>query len=275
MPLINKILFPVDFSESCLGAARYVEAFAGRFEAEILLLHVVGMGEGGLALAEERLPMRKAQLDAFLADELKYFTTERQCVTGDAPAPVIVDVALRWKADLVMIPTRGFSAFSRLLLGSVTAEILEDLDCPVWTSVHSEAAPPLEQIHCRKILCAVDLSENGESVLKWATSLAAEYEAALGIVHATAEMPPAVISVGLEEELNLSVAERARKEIESLQASAGSAARVFINTGDPATVIAGAARDFDADLLVMGRHQSGPLDAYAILRHSPCPVIGI
>ena len=281
MPLINKILFPVDFSDSCIGAARYVEALAGRFEARIMLLNVVGMGEGGLTLAEERLPGRKAQLDAFLADELKYFTTERVCVTGDEPAPVIVDAALSWGADLVMLPTHGLGAFRRLLLGSVTAKILHDLDCPVWTSVHSDAALPLEQIHCRRILCAVDLSARSQSVLKWASSLAAEYEAALGIVHAAAEMPLAYLSVGLEDQLVQSVFEQAKKEIESLQATAGTAARVFIDSGDPAKVIAGAANDYNADLLVIGRHDGSGLagylhqNAYAILRDSPCPVISI
>ncbi len=44
MPNIKKILFPVDFSDSCYSAVRYVEFFAGQFEAEIMLLHVVGMG---------------------------------------------------------------------------------------------------------------------------------------------------------------------------------------------------------------------------------------
>src|ERR1700733_3047813 len=98
VPLINKILFPVDFSPGCRSAARYVEAFAGRFEAEIMLLHVVGMGEHNLA--EQLLPLRQAQLDAYLADELKYFATERICVIGDDPASEIVAAALRWQPDL-------------------------------------------------------------------------------------------------------------------------------------------------------------------------------
>jgi nucleotide-binding universal stress UspA family protein len=164
MPLIKKILFPVDFSDSCLGAARYVEAFAGRFEAEIKLLHVVGMGEH--TLAEELLPGRRRQLDAFLADELKYFSTERVCVTGDA-ASEIVDAARRWSPDLVMMPTHRLGSFRRLLIGSVTAKVLHDLDCPVWTSAHVETAPPLEQIHCRRVLCAVDLAEGSRSLLEW------------------------------------------------------------------------------------------------------------
>lgn len=33
--------FPRDFSERCRGAAAYVEALVGRFDAELILLHVI------------------------------------------------------------------------------------------------------------------------------------------------------------------------------------------------------------------------------------------
>ena len=90
MPSIKKILFPVNFSEPCTGAARYVKAIAGRFEAEVMLLHVAE--DGTNSLAEELKPSRQTQLDAFLADELKYFTTHRVCVLGH-PAAQITEIA--------------------------------------------------------------------------------------------------------------------------------------------------------------------------------------
>ena len=37
----KRILFPVDFSERCTDAARMVETFAGHFQAELTLLHVL------------------------------------------------------------------------------------------------------------------------------------------------------------------------------------------------------------------------------------------
>jgi len=275
MALIKKILFPVDFSPACFSVARYVEAFAGRFEAEIQLLHVVGMGDGGLTLASEQLPQRQAQLNAFLADELKYFTTARVCVIGDEAAPEIAAAAQRWHPDLVMMPTRGLGTFQRLLLGSVTAKILDDLDCPVWTNVHSDVVLPLEDIHCRRILCGLDLADRSQYVLEWAAALAAEYEADLGIVHATSAMPATVVSVDLEKELGRSVFQQVEMEIASLQKAAGTAAPVFVQSGDPPRIVTSAAGDFDADLLIVGRHESGRQDAYAILRDSPCPVISI
>lgn len=278
MPSIKKILFPVDFSESCLAAARYVEAFAGRFEAEVMLFHTVHMGEH--SLAEELQPHRQAQLDAFLADEFKYFETQRICVTGE-PATEILEAALHWRPDLVMMPTHGLGAFRRLLLGSVTAKALHDLDCPVWTSAHMVAPPPLEAIHFRRILCALDLTERSGCVLDWATWLAAQCKADLGIIHASAELPSEYYGWDLEKEFVESVAAEAKGKIEKLQTAAGSTAQVFVTPGYPSTVVAGAVRNFDADLLVMGRHSGGGIggylrhNAYAILRDSPCPVVSI
>lgn len=278
MPGIKKILFPVDFSESCLGAARYVEFLAGQFEAEIMLLHVVGMGEHNLA--EELLPGRQVQLDALLADELKYFTTHRICVTGDAPE-AITETAQSWNPDLVMMPTHGLGFFRRHLLGSTTAKVLHDLQCPVWTSVHAETPPRLEDIHCRRVLCAVDLTESSGSVVEWAAWLAGEYQAELGIVHATAaiEVAPSIAHLG--EEFRRYVATRASKEVDALQARIGRQSAAFIRPGDPVRVISATVKEFDADLLVMGRHgDSGVVgallqNAFAILRESPCPVVSV
>jgi len=278
MPQIKKILFPVDFSESSRGTARYVEAFAGQFEAEILLLHVVEMGEH--TLPSELLPGRQAKLDAYLKDELKYFSTKRLCVPGD-PSSEIVKAAEVWHPDIVMMPSHGLGIFRRLLLGSVTAKVLHDLDCPVWTSTHSETAPPLEGIHCRRILCALDLGDRSQSVLEWAAWLAREYRASLGIVHATAELPPTAYGWNLEEDYERSVSEQAKKRIDMLQTAAGTTGQIFIKYGGAAKVVAEAANEYAADLLLIGRHDgsgiSGYLhpNAYNILRDSPCPAISI
>lgn len=279
MRQIKKILFPVDFSDSCLGAARHVEALAGRFEAEIMLLHAVGIGEH--TLARERNPATNAQLDAFLATELKYFTTHRVCVTADDPARAIAEAGQSWDPDLVMMPTHGLGFFRRHLLGSVTTKTLHDVTCPVWTSVHAEFAPPLEEIHCRRILCSVDLRECSRSILEWAAWLAGEYQAILGIVHATAGADALDAGWQLRDELARYILEQAKIRINALQMDAGTSAEVFIDAGKPGTVVPRAAGQFNADLLVIGRHRSAGLvgdlfqNALAILGGSPCPVISI
>jgi nucleotide-binding universal stress UspA family protein len=87
MPAIKKILFPVDFSDSSACAARYVEVLAGQSEAEVMLLHVVNMGEH--TPAEELLPARRELLEKLHVDELKYWTGQRLCVPGDAAEQIV------------------------------------------------------------------------------------------------------------------------------------------------------------------------------------------
>ena len=267
----------MDFSASCLGAARYVEFFAGRFQAEVTLLHVVEMGEHNLA--GDLLPGRQSQLDTFLAGEFKYFTTKRLCVPGD-PAAEIVELARTLNPDLIMLPTHGMGPFRRLLLGSVTAKVLHDWQGPVWTGLHAETAPSLEKIHGRRILCAVDLAERSESVLNYAAWLARESQAELGIVHATSALPSAYSGLSMYEDMLQSMLDHARQSVEALQTVSGSSARVFVKPGSPSAVVAGVATEFGADLLVMGRHGGGfsgflRQTAYSILRDSVCPVITI
>src|SRR5579859_3720635 len=109
MPIIKKILFPVDFSQRSIGAAHYVESLAGRFEAEIMLLHVVDAATHG-SIAQELQPSLQEQLKAFLADDLRQFVTRRVCTIGD-PAEEIVNMVQSWAPDLVMMPSYGIGFY--------------------------------------------------------------------------------------------------------------------------------------------------------------------
>jgi len=277
MPRITRILFPVDFSDSCRGAARYVEVFAGRFDAEVTFIHSVAMGER--VLAEELLPGRAEQLEKYLAEDFKHFNVRRVCRIGE-PVETIVEEASTWQPDLVMMPTHGVGYFRRHLLGSVTAKLLHDLTCPVWTSVHAEAAPRLEDIHCRRVLCAVDLGDTSEAVLKWAAWLAGRFDAKLALAHAASDISGSVEAWPVADELRRAVMETTKKRLAQLQAAAGSNAELFVESGVPSTVISESAKRFGADLIVIGRHSGAGLAklfnaAYSIFTDSPCPVISV
>ena len=60
---------------------------------------------------------------------------EAMCRMGD-PAKKIICFARETEIDLIMMPTRGGGTFRRFLLGSVTAKVLDDATCPVWTDAH-------------------------------------------------------------------------------------------------------------------------------------------
>jgi nucleotide-binding universal stress UspA family protein len=286
----KKILFPVDFSDRCSGAAHFVEALVGRFDAELTLLHVVepvdylygSLEFGGTSLNDyhaERINQCRRQLDEYLMKELEPFQVRRLLAEGD-PAHKIAEISQQEGIDLVMMPSHGFGPFRRFIIGSVTAKALHDLECSVWTGVHMEAAPPLEQIGCRSVLCAADLGPQSERALKYAGQVAEEYGAELRLVHATpvCESRPGKY---MDSEFYASLVGKAREELQHLIDRAGVTAEICIDGGDPAEIVHQVAAKFKADLVVIGRGSAaggfGRLrtHAYAIIRRSPCPVISV
>jgi nucleotide-binding universal stress UspA family protein len=292
-PKISKILLPVEFSERCHGAARYAEALTSHFQAELVLLHAVPppysvyVGAGEVAayssvadLGAERLAQGKTELDAFMSDAPPNLRICRMVLEGD-PAHSIVEYAHAGKVDLIVMPTHGYGPFRRFLLGSVTAKVLHDVDCPVWTGPHLEKAPSWTSIAPHRVACAVDLGIQSLPVLRWGAAMAQEFGAHLLILHA---IPAATANVGgfyFDPEWRLQWEKDVRERISQLQDELKVQGELHIETGDVPAAVSDAARHLRADLLVIGRsHGSGPLgrlraNAYAILRDSPCPVVSI
>ncbi len=297
MPYFKRILFPVDFSERCRGAAHYAMALAGRFGSELILFHVVETpiarpGEldfGAMAFEtdlEGRVEYCRQLLDSFLEQAqpaepaARYLNIEKRIDQGDA-ARAIIRLAAETRVDLIMMPTHGYGAFRRFVLGSVTAKVLHDADCPVWTGVHLESAPPLEAIAFRRILCAIDLSEANERPLQAASELCGEYGAELMVVHAVPGMeaiPERAMDKELQSHLKIDARDRIQRCLAALDVVAS---KVCVESGEVAQVVKTAAAAHRADLVVIGRGVHTGLagrlrtHSYAIIRESPCPVLSI
>ena len=278
MPVVKKILFPVDFSKHCIGAARYVRAFASRFGAEIMLLHVVDTGDH--YYPEVSQPHLERDLNAFRIKEFHDFQAFGNCIIGETET-TIIETARSWRSDLIMMPTHGLGRYRRFLLGSITAKVLHDAECPVWTDVHSQEAPTPARIACKKVLCALDLGDRSRAVLEWAGWLAREHEADLRIVHAAPDVEAAPLRKYLDREFAASGAAETRTRIAELQGMAGTSANVDMVQGKVSEVVTCAAKEWSADLLVIGRHNGSGLaghlhqNAYSIIGESPCPVLSV
>ena len=71
-----------------------------------------------------------------------------------------------------MMPTHGRGPFRRFVLGSVTAKVLHDTPCPVWTSAHLDVERAPTPANMANILCAVDLDDTGTHTLRYAGNFA-------------------------------------------------------------------------------------------------------
>ena len=271
MPMIEKILFPVDFSPSSAAMAPYVSRAAEMFGACVSLVHVCDLAShNGFELlvrvpqeiAEEHQGIAEERLGSFLKAEFPPASCSRILRSGEA-AEQIAEVARTGGFDLIVMPTHA-GRFRRTLLGSTTAKVLNDAECPVLTTEHAEGKTPRPLEH-RVWACAIGLSQDSERVLRLASSAAAAAGAQLSVIHAARD----------------GAAQDARRRLDELLGKAGCAAVVQIAMGPVREVLLDAACRSGADALIVGRKpRAGSFGrlrdlTYSLVRDSPFPVLSV
>ena len=286
----RRILYPVDFSLRCRQMAPMVADVARKFSSEVILLHALDplpvtcyAPEFTFFVPAEFLEKQRqtmaAELSEFAEAEFADVRIKEIIVTGDA-ADSITGQAARNRVDVIMMPTHGRGLFRRLLLGSVTAKVLNDTRCPVWTNAHCERFPVPPDYRLRRIVCAVDTGVENLQVLHTAADLAGEYEAEVHLVHALPGQEVCyenTIDPGLRQFLTRT----AREKINALQHEAGTNWDLCVKAAPVQEAVRRVVEDFGADLVVIGRGRERehfePMRTYsnAILRESPCPVLSV
>lgn len=213
-------------------------AHVDRLEAE-LVVHAEGMLE-----STSRAVARSGR------------SVERRVLRG-RPASSIVDEAAEWPADLLVMGSRGHGAIASMLLGSVSAEVVDHAPCPVL-------------IARRSTLTRVVLGHDGSDYAIAAEQLIARwpiFERAAIEVASVAQvgapwrsgLAPSVYGETAEahhQGAELSTGEHARIAEESVRRlqEAGRRVSAVVVAGDPAASLVRVADDHHADLVVVGTH---------------------
>jgi nucleotide-binding universal stress UspA family protein len=292
---IQRILFPTDFSKSSEATAPHVAGLAQAVGARVTILNLVpwlsgwhGMSEPHFMVSDDVLRKLELNQKATEASCLKTVEALRKqyfqnmecdvCVQSGGVAESIVEYAHEMQADLIMIPTRGMGPPRPFLIGSVTAKVLHDARCAVWTSPHPKELEAFRPY--RQIVCAMDYRLLSRGLLARASQVARLFKSRLTVM--TAIPCPATSSVSCAE----------RESVRSLKKETGSAlqrlvqelsidASLHILEGAVGEAIRQVAVMEDGDLVVIGRghldEPSGYLrtHAYEIIWNSPCPVLSL
>jgi len=289
---LDKILVPIDFSDHNRVVTRDAGELARRFQSEVTLLHVnellvahpttgpLGFGvTSAKTTPAEKVSRQQQELDAFGRAELTGIQVKRLICSGD-PAKLIVEYAHKEDVDLILMSTRGKGAFRRLLLGSVSAKVLHDAECPVWTGTHVRDAPSASPAKVRHVMCAVNFGPQSAKAVRWAAGFASEFGAKLTVVHAVLGTPPNLPERYMFQWHGEAIG-GAEERLRALLLAANISADVLIVDGETPRVLATAVQQQGAGLLVIGRScvpgHNGRLgsDAYSIICHAPCPVVSI
>src|SRR3954452_1095236 len=117
---VTRVLVGTDLSETSERAVEWAADLAGRFEAELLVLQVVG---GSAGAAEEEL--------ARCAERVVGPETRTRVVAGEEPAAAIVKAVHDEKADVVVLGSAGMQGRKEFLLGNVPNRVSHNAPCTV------------------------------------------------------------------------------------------------------------------------------------------------
>jgi nucleotide-binding universal stress UspA family protein len=265
-----KVLLAIDSSQ----ASKYVveEASARPWPGGTVfsVLHVVDVQTFGKLTGfvedakQQGLRLVKAAAGTLLASRHK---TECDSFLGFSKS-AISEYAKRWGADLVMAGSHGQGAIKRFLIGSVAQGILRTAPCSVEIvrpSVHGAPASS----HPLKIILATDGSEFSAATAKSLAARPWPKDSQVKIVSAVEILIPdsqisgyplsSMYPPSLLDELMQNGRSRAQDAVENARKIlAASNLKVMEGNatplGDPRVVVLDEAREWGADLIVMGSH---------------------
>lgn len=259
-----RTLLAIDGSASSDAARRLVGSLAWPEGSCIRVLAVVEPASGGFAGlppypigevpdADIAAALRASLDEAVTALEEPGRGVEARLVRGRA-ASTIVNEAEAFGAELIVVGSRGLGRFGSIVLGSVSAEVVDHAPCPVLVARGDAVGSALVAVDgSASSWLAVDhlgLGYLGERPMEII---------AVGPAVSPTVTPITAGSVGTAAAASTTRDALEREHVEATAARAaeqlqrdGCHVRWSISAGDPAHEIIEAARNFGCDLIVMG-----------------------
>src|SRR5678815_5553688 len=301
MLTLQRILCPIDLSESSRQALIYAKALSSWYEAPLTVLHVCvdlpvfemaspfgHSASSAVVIEEAQIAERRAAVRTFVWSAIGDSTIDIVVREGTDARGEILKEAGTDGASVIVMGTHGRSGIDHMLLGSITEKVLHKAPCPVLVvPPHAETGEPGAPAIFKRIVCAIDFSTSSLLALNRALELAQEADARLTLLHAI-EFPPALREIVFSTDADADRVHAAAEAeyLRRLRALVPARARLYctvatrVNEGKPAREIERVAAEERADLIVMGVHGRGAVDLMvfgsntnAVIRNAACPVL--
>lgn len=253
--MYRTILVPLDGSGLAARALPYAISLAKAAGSRLILAYSPDFWELPLDMPAQ------LQRGAVEARTVGVDVATHLCTThGGNHGRAIVDAAHESGAELIVMGTHGHGAVGRMLLGSVADEVLRHAEVPVLL-----CTPPADQHwpedRPRRVLLPLDGSTLAEAAIEPARTLAKELGASL-LLFAVVELSDLVVLdgyVSLEATTQARLTERGKylEGVAKQLRGEGLNVAVMAAVGAPDGMIARAAREQRADLIVMATHGRG------------------
>jgi len=276
----NRILVPLDGTKESEGVLPEVQRLA-QPDDEVHLLHVIPELHAPIGPPSTGGEQLTEKTGVYLEGVRARWRPEQPGLdlvrVGD-PAEGIVAEALEKNIHLIAMATRGRKGASRLLLGSVAAEVVRRSQLPVLLS-HPEQARSSRPI--QRILVTLEGAEGPKDLLDTVKVLAGASKAEIILFHAIPPVtdPAPQWAPSFQISPSSSPAHRLQELADVLEGE-GFLARPVVTTGAPAKEILEQAARLDVDLIALATQARSGLDRFLqgsvaedVLRQAGVPVL--
>jgi nucleotide-binding universal stress UspA family protein len=199
----------------------------------------------------------------------------------------ICRLAQQIPADLIIMPTHGYTGFRHVFLGSTAERVVQHSPCPVFiVREKKQRSKTGEGLSIGTILVPVDFSRCSREGLQYAIWFAKKFGARIILLHATylgyiySSEGTALYDIpALQEAARKNAARQMRKLVRTVNFG-GVKFETVLTESSPALDICAFARDHDVDLIITSTHGLTGLQhvligsiAEKVVRHAPCSVL--
>ena len=191
---INRIAVPTDFSESANLAIDHAVDIAKRFEADLVLIHVLENGayQGIFSPSKkteyDELEHTKLHMQEFAHNlEAKSGLNVSHYVVSGRIHEQIVAVSDDVEADVIVMGTHGVSGWEEFFVGSNAFKVVTQSSCPVLTIQQKASAKDL-----KNIILPIDSTLQSRQKVKQAAGLAKKFGATIHIASLLTEDEPSI-----------------------------------------------------------------------------------
>lgn len=276
---INKILIPVDFSDTSLLAIKHGAYMAQVTNSSLHLLHVINAHYVSQDIflpvvnIQDQSKIEKVASDKLaqlVADVKTEFGMDAQTIIKvGPPSNEISKVAKDIKASLIVMGTHGYSPIEELVIGSTALKVITKSPCPTMAMSGRSG-----HTGYKKILIPIDTSGNSRQKVNYTLELASKFGSS---VHAIALLTGSEESEKPAMELILHQIEKLAKEKGVAYQSA-----VITNVKNRATATVQEIEKTGADLAIIMTDQDAELSGFflgpysqQVIHLSKVPVIAV
>ncbi|HVJ09100.1 MAG TPA: universal stress protein [Acidisarcina sp.] len=276
-PEIKTIVVATDLSQTSAAALHYARLLASVYGARVILAHVIdpvsyaNLSDVPRQVLEEMTDAAREEMDRLADEFLSAGIPSNSEVRQGVVTHLLLQVIEQYKADLVILGTRGAKGIGPVVVGTVAEQLVRLAPCPVMAVAADVVSTSEAELTGGEILVPIESDAAAGKAISVAQSLAKHIHGGIILVHARTQA---------EALAKTDPCAATAASVNAAQGTAGVPVRCLVKDGTPADVIASVAAEYRVSMIVVpvkreSRSKSAHGTAYEVITRARTPVFFI